>query len=180
MVLVQKAFKMIPAGTTSYYGVREFGMNPASEWCVLARWLYRTTGAISWCSLEITHVNAVRMSALMGIQNVFVYTHDSIGQGERWANRISLLINWANLRMTPNMIVCVSWWCCRKLQWLEKQRWRASWRSNVIWSPLAQVTSSSTWCWTVAKMSARRFMFFRIALVRQILFWSQTRLRNRF
>ena len=26
--------------------------------------------------------NAVRMSALMGVQNIHVYTHDSIGQGE--------------------------------------------------------------------------------------------------
>ena len=26
--------------------------------------------------------NAVRMSALMGLQNIHVYTHDSIGQGE--------------------------------------------------------------------------------------------------
>jgi transketolase len=48
--------------------------------------------------------NAVRMSALMGIQNVFVYTHDSIGQGEDGPTH-QPVEQLANLRMTPNMMV---------------------------------------------------------------------------
>jgi len=46
--------------------------------------------------------NAVRMSALMGIQNLFVYTHDSIGQGEDGPTH-QPVEQLANLRMTPNM-----------------------------------------------------------------------------
>jgi transketolase len=46
--------------------------------------------------------NAVRMSALMGIQNIFVYTHDSIGQGEDGPTH-QPIEQLANLRMTPNM-----------------------------------------------------------------------------
>lgn len=46
--------------------------------------------------------NAVRMSALMGIQNIFVYTHDSIGQGEDGPTH-QPIEQIANLRMTPNL-----------------------------------------------------------------------------
>ena len=41
---------------------------------------------------------------LMGIQNVFVYTHDSIGQGEDGPTH-QPVEQLANLRMTPNMSV---------------------------------------------------------------------------
>ena len=47
--------------------------------------------------------NAVRMSALMGIQNVFVYTHDSIGQGEDGPTH-QPIEQLTNLRTTPNMV----------------------------------------------------------------------------
>ena len=47
--------------------------------------------------------NAVRMSALMGIQNIFVYTHDSIGQGEDGPTH-QPIEQLANLRNTPNMV----------------------------------------------------------------------------
>jgi transketolase len=46
--------------------------------------------------------NAVRMSALMGIQNIFVYTHDSIGQGEDGPTH-QPVEQLTNLRTTPNM-----------------------------------------------------------------------------
>ena len=42
------------------------------------------------------------MSALMGIQNIFVYTHDSIGQGEDGPTH-QPIEQIANLRMTPNL-----------------------------------------------------------------------------
>jgi len=47
--------------------------------------------------------NAVRMSALMGIQNIFVYTHDSIGQGEDGPTH-QPIEQLTNLRTTPNMV----------------------------------------------------------------------------
>jgi transketolase len=46
--------------------------------------------------------NAVRMSALMGIQNIFVYTHDSIGQGEDGPTH-QPIEQLSNLRTTPNL-----------------------------------------------------------------------------
>ncbi|MGL4712469.1 MAG: transketolase-like TK C-terminal-containing protein, partial [Shewanella sp.] len=46
----------------------------------------------------------VRMSSLMSIQNIFVYTHDSIGQGEDGPTH-QPVEQLANLRMTPNMAV---------------------------------------------------------------------------
>jgi len=46
--------------------------------------------------------NAVRMSALMGIQNIFVYTHDSIGQGEDGPTH-QPIEQLTNLRTTPNL-----------------------------------------------------------------------------
>ena len=46
--------------------------------------------------------NAVRMSALMGIPNIFVYTHDSIGQGEDGPTH-QPIEQLATLRMTPNL-----------------------------------------------------------------------------
>ncbi|MFQ3264996.1 MAG: transketolase, partial [Colwellia sp.] len=46
--------------------------------------------------------NAIRMSALMGIQNIFVYTHDSIGQGEDGPTH-QPIEQLTNLRTTPNL-----------------------------------------------------------------------------
>ncbi len=48
--------------------------------------------------------NAVRMSALMGIRSIFVYTHDSIGLGEDGPTH-QPVEQTATLRMIPNMQV---------------------------------------------------------------------------
>jgi len=48
--------------------------------------------------------NAVRMSALMGIRSIFVYTHDSIGLGEDGPTH-QPVEQTATLRMIPNMHV---------------------------------------------------------------------------
>tara|TARA_B110000967_G_C18829953_1_gene533497 strand:- start:798 stop:1550 length:753 start_codon:yes stop_codon:yes gene_type:complete len=48
--------------------------------------------------------NAVRMSALMGLQNIHVYTHDSIGQGEDGPTH-QPVEQLTNLRTTPNLQV---------------------------------------------------------------------------
>ena len=48
--------------------------------------------------------NAARMAALMGVPNILVYTHDSIGQGEDGPTH-QPIEQLANLRGTPNMRV---------------------------------------------------------------------------
>ena len=46
--------------------------------------------------------NAMRMAALMKIQNIQVYTHDSIGLGEDGPTH-QPVEQMASLRLTPNM-----------------------------------------------------------------------------
>ncbi|MBR7889638.1 transketolase [Marinomonas sp. A79] len=90
------------AGNYIYYGVREFGMSGIMNGVSLHGG-FINYGATFMMFMEYAR-NAVRMSALMGIQNVFVYTHDSIGQGEDGPTH-QPVEQLANLRMTPNMSV---------------------------------------------------------------------------
>ncbi|REG81039.1 transketolase [Marinomonas pollencensis] len=90
------------AGNYIYYGVREFGMSGIMNGASLHGG-FINYGATFMMFMEYAR-NAVRMSALMGIQNVFVYTHDSIGQGEDGPTH-QPVEQLANLRMTPNMSV---------------------------------------------------------------------------
>lgn len=62
---------------------------------------FRTFGATFLMFMEYAR-NAVRMSALMRIPNIFVYTHDSIGQGEDGPTH-QPIEQVANLRLTPNL-----------------------------------------------------------------------------
>ena len=91
-----------PAGNYIYYGVREFGMSGIMNGVSLHGG-FINYGATFMMFMEYAR-NAVRMSALMGIQNIFVYTHDSIGQGEDGPTH-QPIEQLANLRMTPNMTV---------------------------------------------------------------------------
>jgi transketolase len=91
-----------PAGNYVYYGVREFGMSGIMNGASLHGG-FINYGATFMMFMEYAR-NAVRMSALMGIQNLFVYTHDSIGQGEDGPTH-QPVEQLANLRMTPNMSV---------------------------------------------------------------------------
>ncbi|WP_076416175.1 transketolase [Shewanella sp. UCD-KL12] len=91
-----------PAGNYIYYGVREFGMSGIMNGASLHGG-FINYGATFMMFMEYAR-NAVRMSALMGIQNVWVYTHDSIGQGEDGPTH-QPVEQLANLRMTPNMNV---------------------------------------------------------------------------
>ncbi|QUX93637.1 transketolase [Marinomonas sp. A3A] len=91
-----------PAGNYVFYGVREFGMSGIMNGASLHGG-FINYGATFMMFMEYAR-NAVRMSALMGIQNVFVYTHDSIGQGEDGPTH-QPIEQLANLRMTPNMSV---------------------------------------------------------------------------
>jgi len=88
------------AGNYIFYGVREFGMRGIMNGISLHGG-FINYGATFMMFMEYAR-NAVRMSALMGIQNLFVYTHDSIGQGEDGPTH-QPVEQLANLRMTPNM-----------------------------------------------------------------------------
>ncbi|GGP97477.1 transketolase [Shewanella ulleungensis] len=90
------------AGNYIYYGVREFGMSGIMNGASLHGG-FINYGATFMMFMEYAR-NAVRMSALMGIQNIFVYTHDSIGQGEDGPTH-QPVEQLANLRLTPNMAV---------------------------------------------------------------------------
>jgi len=87
-------------GNYIHYGVREFGMTAIANGLVLHGGFKAYTGTFL-IFMEYAR-NAVRMSALMGIQNIHVYTHDSIGQGEDGPTH-QPIEQLANLRGTPNM-----------------------------------------------------------------------------
>ncbi|QTH63819.1 transketolase [Psychrosphaera ytuae] len=95
-----KGLQEDPAGNYIFYGVREFGMSGIMNGISLHGG-FINYGATFLMFMEYAR-NAVRMSALMGIQNIFVYTHDSIGQGEDGPTH-QPIEQIANLRMTPKM-----------------------------------------------------------------------------
>jgi transketolase len=95
-----KGIEKDPAGNYIYYGVREFGMSGIMNGVSLHGG-FINYGATFMMFMEYAR-NAVRMSALMGIQNIFVYTHDSIGQGEDGPTH-QPVEQLTNLRTTPNM-----------------------------------------------------------------------------
>ncbi|MCP4324894.1 MAG: transketolase [Alteromonadales bacterium] len=88
------------SGNYLFYGVREFGMSGIMNGLSLHDG-FINYGATFLMFMEYAR-NAVRMSALMGIQNIFVYTHDSIGQGEDGPTH-QPIEQIANLRLTPNL-----------------------------------------------------------------------------
>ena len=89
-------------GNYIYYGVREFGMTAIASGMALHGGFIPYT-ATFLIFMEYAR-NAVRMTALMGQQSIFVYTHDSIGQGEDGPTH-QPIEQLANLRSTPNMSV---------------------------------------------------------------------------
>lgn len=89
-------------GNYIYYGVREFGMTAIATGMALHGGFIPYT-ATFLIFMEYAR-NAVRMSALMKQQSIFVYTHDSIGQGEDGPTH-QPVEQLANLRTTPNMSV---------------------------------------------------------------------------
>ncbi|OUR60528.1 transketolase [Colwellia sp. 39_35_sub15_T18] len=95
-----KGIETDPAGNYIFYGVREFGMSGIMNGVSLHGG-FINYGATFMMFMEYAR-NAVRMSALMGIQNIFVYTHDSIGQGEDGPTH-QPIEQLTNLRTTPNL-----------------------------------------------------------------------------
>ncbi|MCP5357849.1 MAG: transketolase [Pseudomonadales bacterium] len=89
-------------GNYIYYGVREFGMSAIMNGIALHGG-FIPFGATFLIFMEYAR-NAVRMAALMKQHSIFVYTHDSIGQGEDGPTH-QPVEQLANLRVTPNMAV---------------------------------------------------------------------------
>jgi transketolase len=96
-----KGIETDAAGNYIFYGVREFGMSGIMNGISLHGG-FINYGATFMMFMEYAR-NAVRMSALMGIQNIFVYTHDSIGQGEDGPTH-QPVEQLTSLRTTPNMV----------------------------------------------------------------------------
>ncbi len=94
--------KMNFAGNYISYGVREFGMSAIMNGLALHGGLM-PYGATFLMFSEYAR-NALRMAALMKIQSIFVYTHDSIGLGEDGPTH-QAVEQIPTLRMIPNMSV---------------------------------------------------------------------------
>jgi len=90
------------SGNYIYYGVREFGMSAIMNGISLHGG-FIPYGATFLMFSEYAR-NALRMAALMKIQSLFVYTHDSIGLGEDGPTH-QPVEQIATLRMIPNMSV---------------------------------------------------------------------------
>ncbi|MGH8531072.1 MAG: transketolase [Nevskiales bacterium] len=84
------------------FGVREFGMS------AIANGIRLHGGFIPYVGTFLVFSdyarNAVRLSALMGVQTIYVYTHDSIGLGEDGPTH-QPIEHLASLRLIPNMRV---------------------------------------------------------------------------
>ena len=88
------------SGNYIHYGVREFGMTAIINGVALHGG-FVPYGATFLMFMEYAR-NAMRMAALMKIQNIQVYTHDSIGLGEDGPTH-QPVEQVASLRLTPNM-----------------------------------------------------------------------------
>jgi len=108
------------AGNYIYYGVREFGMSAIMNGIALHGG-FKPYGATFLMFMEYAR-NAVRMAALMKARSIFVYTHDSIGQGEDGPTH-QPVEQLATLRMTPNLM---TWRPCDATETAE------AWRQAVL------------------------------------------------
>ncbi len=88
------------SGNYLFYGVREFGM------CGIMNGLGLHGGFVNYGATFLMFMeyarNAVRMASLMGVHNIYVFTHDSIGQGEDGPTH-QPIEQVANLRLTPKL-----------------------------------------------------------------------------
>jgi transketolase len=90
------------SGNYVYYGVREFGMTAIGNGLALHGGVIPYSGTFLVFSDYAR--NAVRMAALMGLRNILVYTHDSIGLGEDGPTH-QPIEHLASLRVMPNLKV---------------------------------------------------------------------------
>jgi transketolase len=89
-------------GNYIYFGVREFGMTAICNGMTLHGGIIPYSGTFLVFSDYAR--NALRMAALMGIQQILVYTHDSIGLGEDGPTH-QPIEHVGSLRLMPNMRV---------------------------------------------------------------------------
>ncbi|MDQ6972527.1 MAG: transketolase C-terminal domain-containing protein, partial [Mariprofundaceae bacterium] len=89
-----------PAGNYMHWGVREFGRSAAMNGIALHGGSI-PFGATFLMFMEYAR-NALRMAALMKIQTLFVYTHDSIGLGEDGPTH-QPVEQISSMRLIPNM-----------------------------------------------------------------------------
>ena len=89
-----------PSGNHINYGVREFGMSAIMNGMVLHGGI-KPYGATFLVFTDYAR-NAVRLSALMELPNIFVYTHDSIALGEDGPTH-QPIEHLVTLRATPNL-----------------------------------------------------------------------------
>lgn len=91
-----------PAGNQIFFGVREFGMS------AIANGLALHGGFIPYVATFLVFSdyarNAVRMSALMGLRVIYVFTHDSISVGEDGPTH-QPIEHVESLRLIPNLDV---------------------------------------------------------------------------
>lgn len=89
-------------GNYIHYGIREFGMT------AIGNGIARHTGFIPYTATFLVFsdyaCNAIRMAALMNIQHIMIYTHDSIGIGEDGPTH-QPIEQLSSLRMIPNITV---------------------------------------------------------------------------
>ncbi len=89
-----------PSGNHINYGVREFGMSAIMNGMALHGGI-KPYGATFLVFTDYAR-NAVRLSALMGIPSIFVYTHDSVALGEDGPTH-QPVEHMVTLRSTPNL-----------------------------------------------------------------------------
>ena len=90
------------AGNYIWFGVREFGMTAICNGLSLHGGIIPYSG--TFLTFSDYSRNALRMAALMGIRNIQVFTHDSIGLGEDGPTH-QPVEQTASLRLMPNMSV---------------------------------------------------------------------------
>ncbi len=90
------------AGNYIYFGVREFGMSAIASGMALHGGLMPYTA--TFLTFSDYARNAIRMAALMRLQVIFLYTHDSIGLGEDGPTH-QPVEHLAALRLIPNLDV---------------------------------------------------------------------------
>ena len=88
-------------GRYLHFGVREFGMAAVLNGLALHGG-FLPYGATFLMFMEYAR-NALRMASLMGLRNIYVFTHDSIGLGEDGPTH-QPVEQIASLRTTPNMV----------------------------------------------------------------------------
>jgi len=90
------------SGNYIYFGVREFAMSAMCNGMSLHGGVMPYSG--TFLTFSDYARNALRMAALMKVQNIFIYTHDSIGLGEDGPTH-QPVEHTASLRLMPNMRV---------------------------------------------------------------------------